>query len=207
MTDPGYQVQDSQRQFDGSIISVRTDTVAMADGRTAQRDVVEHPGAVGVVALDGAGRVLLLRQYRHPVGRHLWELPAGILDVDGEAACAAAARELGEEADVTATDWRVLVDALTSPGMTDEAVRIFLARGIGAVAEADRHDREGEEAGMTVEWVPLADAVERVLAGDVQNAMAVMGLLAAVTASRTDPPYDGLRPASATWAARPGHSG
>lgn len=95
--------------------------------------MVEHPGAVGIVALDDAGRVFLVRQYRHPTRRHLWELPAGLLDVAGEPPLTAAHRELAEEAGLRARDWLVLVDALNSPGMSDEAIRLFLARGIEVI--------------------------------------------------------------------------
>ena len=193
-----YEVRDSRRVHDGHVISLRVDTVAMPGGGEREREVVEHPGAVGIVALDDEGRVLLLRQYRHPVGQHLWELPAGLLDEDGEPARAAAARELHEEAGLQARTWHTLVDTYTSPGMSDEATRVYLARDVSATA--DDHERVDEEADMTVEWVPLADAVRRVLNGDIQNALCVIGLLAAAQAERDD--YSALRPVDAPWPAR-----
>ena len=189
-----HQVEDSETVFEGRIISVRKDQVTMPGDTTSQRDVVVHPGAVGAVALDAQGRVLLVNQYRHPVRRRLDELPAGLLDQPGEPALEAAQRELVEEAGLAADTWHVLVDTLTSPGMTDEAIRIFLARDVRTV---DRDVQEHEEADMTTEWVDLDEAVRRVLAGDIENAMAAVGILAADRA-RADG-FRALRPADAPW--------
>lgn len=197
MSEHEHRVQDSEVVFRGRVISVRKDVVTMPGDTTSQRDVVEHPGAVGVVALDGQGRVLLVTQYRHPVRRRLVELPAGLLDEPGEPALEAAQRELMEEAGLAAETWDVLVDALTSPGMTDEAIRIFLARD---VREVPRDVQEHEELEMTTEWVDLDLAVRRVLAGETENAMAAVGLLAADRASRDG--FTTLRPPDAPWAAR-----
>jgi 8-oxo-dGTP pyrophosphatase MutT (NUDIX family) len=192
-----YAVESSEPAFAGRVISVRKDLVHMPGGTTSQRDVVVHPGAVGVVALDDHDRVLLVNQYRHPVGRHLDELPAGLLDVPGEQHLAAAQRELVEEAGLAAGTWQVLVDALTSPGMTDEAIRLYLARDVRQVG---RDVQEHEEAEMTSGWVSLREAVRRVLAGELENAMACIGVLAAAEALRTG--FIGLRPADAPWPAR-----
>ncbi|MCK9896476.1 NUDIX hydrolase [Frankia sp. AgB32] len=207
MTTPGhrYEVTDSQLGYQGRIIAVRRDLVSMPDGDISQRDVVVHPGAVGVVALDDAGQVVLVHQYRHPVGAPLWELPAGILDVPGEPASTAAARELGEETALRAERFDVLVDVWSSPGMTDEAYRIFLARGLSDVPVAERHVAEHEEADMGVARVDLDEAVARVLRGEITNAMAVIGLLATVR-SRADG-FASLRPTDAPWPGRPAHSG
>ena len=194
-----YQVLDSETVFEGRVISVVKDRVSMPGDTDSQRDVVVHPGAVGVVALDAEGRVLFVQQYRHPVRQRLDELPAGLLDVDGEPSLQAAQRELVEEAGLAADTWHVLVDAYTSPGMTDEAIRIFLARD---VREVERDVQEHEEAEMTTLWQPLDTAVQRVLAGDVQNGMAVMGLLAADRAARDG--FASLRPGDADWPARKG---
>ena len=195
MTAPhDHQVEDSSTVFEGRVISVRTDVVTMPGDTTSQRDVVVHPGAVGVIALDEQGQVLLVNQYRHPVGRRLDELPAGLLDKPGEPALEAAQRELAEEAGLGADTWHVLVDTLTSPGMTDEAIRVFLARGVRVV---DRDVQEHEEAEMTASWVPLEQAVQRVLAGEIENAMAAVGILAADRAARDG--FAGLRPADAPW--------
>jgi len=197
-----YGVESTETVFSGRVFAVRKDQVAMPGGTSSQRDVVVHPGAVGVVALDEHGRVLLVEQYRHPVGRRLVELPAGLLDVDGEPGLAAAKRELGEEAGAGADTWHVLVDALTSPGMTDESIRIYLARD---VHEVERDVQQHEESEMTASWVPLQDTVAQVLAGQIENAMACLGVLAAAEAERRG--FDGLRPAGAPWRARPAAAG
>jgi 8-oxo-dGDP phosphatase len=180
----------------GRVIDVRSDEVVMPDGSTAQRDVVVHPGAVGIIALDHAGRVLLLRQYRHPVGRLLWEPPAGLLDVAGEDPLEAAKRELFEEAHYEAGRWNVLLDAFTSPGMTDEAVRLYLARDLQE-STRPRFDARHEEAGMLIEWMPLDEAVAAALGGELHNPLAVMGVLAASANAREA--FAGLRPADVPW--------
>lgn len=195
-----YPVLSSVDVFrSGRVIDVRSDVVAMPDGSTPTRDVVVHPGAVGIVALDDTERVLLVHQYRHPVQHRLWEPPAGLLDVDGEDPLAAAQRELLEEAHVVAARWDVLLDAFTTPGMTNESVRVYLARDVSA-AEGDRYAGAHEEADMPVRWVPLDEAVDGVLAGRLHNPMAVMGLLATVRARESG--FANLRPANAPWPAR-----
>jgi ADP-ribose pyrophosphatase len=194
-----YEVVTSETVFEGRVIGLRRDIVAMPGGGTSQRDVVVHPGAVGVVALRG-DEVLLVNQYRHPVGRRLDELPAGLLDVPGEPGLLCAQRELKEEAGCAADTWDVLVDVLTSPGMTDESIRIFLARD---VHEVERSVQEHEELEMTSRWVPLADAVRAALDGSLENAACVVGILAAAEAARGG--FTGLRPADAPWRARPTH--
>ena len=189
------------------VISVRQDHLrSPADGAEFVRDVVIHPGAVGVVALDDDERVLLVSQYRHPVGHRLFEVPAGLLDVPDEPYHLAAARELYEEGHVRADEWRVLVDLFTSPGMTTESTRIFLARGLTAVADVDRHVGVHEEADMPVSWAPLADVVDAVLAGRLHNPILVSGVLAAWSA-RYRGGDDALRPADAPWAARDAQAG
>lgn len=192
-----YDVIESAPAFrSGRVIEVRTDTVAMPGGGKAVRDVVVHPGAVGIIALDDRERVLLVQQYRHPVRRMLWEPPAGLLDAAGEHPLDSARRELFEEAHHRAARWDVLVDAFTSPGMCDEAVRIFLARDV-APAAGPRHEGEDEEQDMPVAWVPLDDALEWAVAGRMHNPMAVMGLFATAWARARG--YRGLRPADAPW--------
>ncbi|MGH3322103.1 MAG: NUDIX domain-containing protein [Streptosporangiaceae bacterium] len=190
-----WEVTRTRSRFEGAVFSVRTDTVRMPDGEAVERDLVEHPGAVGVVALDDDDRVLLVRQYRHPPGLMMWEVPAGLRDVDGEQSWATARRELYEEAGCEAREWLTLVDYRSSPGMSDERMRVFLARGIVEVADEDRFVGEHEEKDMPVVWMPLADAVTKVLAGDIHNPTAVTGILAAYTV-RADGFRD-LRPADA----------
>jgi 8-oxo-dGTP pyrophosphatase MutT (NUDIX family) len=198
-----YPVLATESIFTGNVISLHLDRVLMSDGTEAVREVVEHPGAVGVVALDDDGAILLVNQYRHPVRARLDELPAGLLDVDGEPALLAAQRELAEEAAVTASDWHVLVDLYTSPGMSNEAIRLFLARGLAPVPDAERFQPEHEEITLTVHRVSLDDALGRVFAGELTNAAAVAGILA--TAHGVASGWAGLRPADAPWPARPGH--
>ena len=192
-----YQVVETEPVFRGRVVSVRRDIVAMPGGTTSQRDVVEHPGAVGVVAMRD-GQVLLVNQYRHPVGRRLDELPAGLLDVAGEPALQCARRELMEEAGYAADTWHVLADVLTSPGMTDESIRLFLARDLRPV---ERDVQEHEELEMTTRWVPLEAAVQAVLAGEIENAACIVGVLSADAAARRD--FADLRPADAPWRASP----
>jgi 8-oxo-dGDP phosphatase len=196
-TPTSYEVRASETLLrTGRVIDVRSDAVVLPDGSTATRDVVVHPGAVGIIALDDDGRVLLVQQYRHTVRQLLWEPPAGLLDEPGEDPLVAAQRELFEEAHHRARRWDVLADAFTSPGMTDEAIRIYLARSVRP-AEEPRYEATDEERDMPVRWVALADAVDGIFAGRLHNPMAVMGLLAADRARERG--FDGLRPADAPW--------
>ncbi|MFI0371719.1 NUDIX domain-containing protein [Actinomadura sp. 1N219] len=194
-----WTVVERTEVFRGRAFGVRQDRVEMPRGdgtEVVTRDVVAHLGSVGVLALDDDDRVLLLRQYRHPVSRQLWEAPAGLRDVDGEPLRKLAERELLEEAGYRADRWDTLLDVFTSPGMTDERVRIFLARGLAEVPAAEiDFERVHEEADMPVVWVPLDEAVRKVLAGEVRNAIACMGVLAAHAARASG--FAGLRPADA----------
>jgi 8-oxo-dGDP phosphatase len=174
-----YEVLASETVYEGRVISLRRDTVAMPGGGDSVREVVAHPGAVAVVALDAEDRVVLLRQYRHPIGAHLWELPAGLRDADGEPPLETARRELAEETQLAAQRWSLLTTSYSSPGFCDEQVLVYLAEDL---SDADRPEGfvvEHEELDMAVERVPLADAVQRVFDGDIRNATAVIGLLAA----------------------------
>ncbi|SFF88622.1 ADP-ribose pyrophosphatase [Actinacidiphila alni] len=201
-TQEEWRVSATATPFTGKKTSVRSDEVVMPDGTTAVRDYQVHPGSVAVLALDEAGRVLVLRQYRHPVRHKLWEIPAGLLDIPGENPLHAAQRELYEEAHVKAEEWRVLTDVYTSPGGSDEAVRIFLARGVSE-AEGERFAVAEEEADMELARVPLAEVVAGVLAGDLHNNCLVVGVLALQAALAADGGLDALRPAEAAWPARP----
>jgi ADP-ribose pyrophosphatase len=196
-----WAVVSSDRVYTGRIMGLRVDEVRMPGGGTAIRQVVEHPGAVAVVALDDEGRVVLIRQYRHPVGGWLVELPAGLLDVPGEPAFETARRELVEETGLRARTWHVLVDLRTSPGLSEEAVRVYLARDVSPVSDEDRHVGVDEETDLGVHLVPLDDAVASVFTGDIENSLAVSGLLAAAYAR--DRGWATLRPADVPWPARP----
>jgi 8-oxo-dGDP phosphatase len=178
-----WPVTASEVDVRGRIVTLRTDTVRMPDGELAMREVVEHPGAVAVVALADDDRVLMIRQYRHPPGAMLWELPAGLRDVAGEPLVQTAQRELLEEAGCHARDWSVLTDIYTSPGISTERLRIFLARDLTVVPEAERgYVPEHEEAYLTVEWVPLEEAVRLALGGYLHNGVAILGILSAYAA-------------------------
>jgi len=194
--DERWQVLDSDLRTRSHVVALRTDLVLMPDGTSAERDVVVHPGAVGIVALDDDDRVLMIRQYRHPVARMLWEIPAGLRDVEGEPISVTAERELLEETGYRARDWRVLVDYFSSPGMTNERLRVYLARGLSEIGHAERgFVPEHEEAHLLLAWVPLDRAVELFLAGDLHNGVAAVGILSAYAARRDG--FAGLRPVDA----------
>lgn len=197
-------VLTSHLVHDGMISDVRKDVVDLGDAGTVTREFLDHPGAVVVVALrdiDGVDHVCLIRQYRHPVRTTEWELPAGLLDVEGEAPLPAAVRELEEEADLAAARWDWLLDFYSSPGGSTEALRVFLARDVRDT-DGDGFAREGEEAGMTALWVPLDDAYEAVLAGHLHNPGAVVGIMAAWGARARG--WSTLRPPEAPWPWLPG---
>jgi 8-oxo-dGDP phosphatase len=180
----------------GRLVTVRTDKVRMPDDELAERDVVIHPGAVAVLVLDDAQQVLLIRQYRHPVERLLWEIPAGLRDVSGESPWATARRELLEEAGYRARDWRVLADYYTSPGFSTERLRVFLARDLEFVPESERDFvPEAEETQLVPAWLPLDEAVRKVLAGELHNGVAALAILAGYAARSEG--YERLRPADA----------
>lgn len=174
-----YSVRSSQERFRGGIFTVVSDEVSMPDGGTATRDVLRHPGAVVVVPLDAEKKVLLIGQYRHAVGRPLWELPAGLLDVPGEDPQLAGERELAEEAGLRGARWRQLCEFYPSPGYSNELVRVFLAQDLTELPADERRARRYEEFDLTYRWVSLAEAVGMVTSRLIVNGSAVVGLLAA----------------------------
>jgi ADP-ribose pyrophosphatase len=190
-------VNERDVAFKGRIWDVVTEHVRLAEDAVVARDVIRHPGAVAIVAFREPGEVLLVRQYRHPVGRELWEPPAGLLDVAGEDPLAAAKRELHEEADATAETWDVLVDFFTSPGGSSEAIRIYLAREISEVPRADRFVREAEEKDMIRRWVPVDDVLAGIASGTLQSPTLLMGIFALDAALRAE--FATLRSADAPW--------
>jgi 8-oxo-dGTP pyrophosphatase MutT (NUDIX family) len=169
-------VLDTELVYSGHVWDVRSDTVAYGDGQIV-RQYVDHPGAAAVVALDEQDRVLLIQQYRHPIRHRDWEIPAGLLDVDGETPLETAQRELAEEVDLVASSWEPLVSIFTTPGGNDEVVHLFLARGLAPAGAV--HAREDEEADIRLEWLPLADAIAGVFAGRLRNGIMAVGVLAA----------------------------
>ena len=182
----------------GYVWDVVSERFAYGDGEIT-REFVDHTGAVAVLAVDEAERILLIRQYRHPVRMRDWELPAGLLDAPGEAALAAAQRELAEEADLEAREWWVLQDFFTTPGGNNESIRVFLARGIASTGET--FAREAEEADIEMCWVPLDEAFDAVREGRLHNPSTVIAVYAA-HASRAAG-WAGLRAADAPWPTRP----
>jgi 8-oxo-dGTP pyrophosphatase MutT (NUDIX family) len=197
VADHVFETISSEILHSGKIFALRKDQVRMPGGKVVAREVVEHFGAVAIVAMDDDGRIPMVYQYRHPFGRRLWELPAGLLDVHGEAPHLTAARELREEVGLEATTWQVLLDLDSTPGFSDESVRIFLATGLTDVGRPEAHD---EEADMTVQWYPLAEAVRRVFSGEIVNSLAAGGILAAhaVGEGIAEP-----RPVDTPWTDRP----
>lgn len=166
------------RVYEGRIWDVVRDEVELAPGQRVERDYVAHPGAVAIVAVDAQERVVLVQQYRHPVRRELWEVPAGLLDVPGEDPLAAAQRELWEEADLRAEQWEHLIDYYTTPGGSDEKLQVFLARDLQEVPAAERFERRDEEQHMEIRFIPVREALESVLSGGMMNPSTVVGILA-----------------------------
>ncbi len=162
--------------FNGSIISLTLDTVELENGRTAVREVVHHNGGAAIVALNANGEVALVRQYRHAAGRELIELPAGKVE-QGEAPLATAARELQEEAGLTANALREFGSILPTCAFCTEVIYIFLATGLHtAPCQLD------EDEFLDVLWLPLQQAVDMVLDGQICDAKTVSGLLRAKAA-------------------------
>ncbi|WP_407703413.1 NUDIX domain-containing protein [Streptomyces triticirhizae] len=196
-----WPVTATKTPFTGNKTSVRTDEVQLPDGSRVHRDYQVHPGSVAVLALDERERAVVIEQYRHPVRHKLWEIPAGLLDVPGENPLHAAQRELYEEAHVKAENWRVLTDVYTTPGGSDEAVRVFLARELSE-AEGERYEVFAEEADMRIARVPVAELARGVLDGRLHNTCLALGVLA-YQAAVSGEGLEALRPADAPWPARP----
>lgn len=191
--DAPRRVLRQEVQFTGRVWDVVTDEVDLGAGGIVHRDYVRHTGAVAVMALNERGEVFLVRQYRHPVGRELWEPPAGLLDVAGEPAVEGAKRELWEEADLRAATWHTLADFFTTPGGVSERIRVFLARDLTEVPEPERFTREAEELDMEGRWVPLTELLEAIQAGRVGGPTTTVGAYALDAAIRSG--FATLRPA------------
>jgi len=185
----------------GQVATFAQDRVRTPDGGEMTREYLRHPGAVGVIALDDAERVVLVRQYRHPVRHRLSEPPAGLLDHAGEDPLVAAQRELAEEVGLSAGRWNVLVDLFSTPGIIAEGLRIYLARDLATADRPDGFTAEGEEAEMDTVWASLDDLLDAVLDGRLHNPTMVSGVLAAGTARLRDG-FATLRAGDAPWPAR-----
>ena len=170
-----FDVTKSDVVFEGRIWNVLRETFDYPTG-SLTREFVAHTGAVAVVATDDSGRVLMISQYRHPVREVLWEIPAGLCDVDGEPRIETARRELLEETGYVAETVEPLIEFYTTPGGNDEKISIFLSQGLRVVGHD--LDLEGEEIDMTVHWVPLNEAVQSILASKVKSPAAQVGLMA-----------------------------
>lgn len=190
-------VQERRQRFDGAKWDVVTDRVELDADTVVDRDVVLHPGAVGIVALDDLDRVVLVRQYRHPVASLLWEIPAGLLDDPDESPWQTAVRELVEETGLRAEHWDTVVDLYSSPGMSSETLRVFLARGLSEVSPDERPAPRDEERDMVVTRVALDALVEQIGRGQLHNALAVAGILSTERARQRG--WRGLRPPDDPW--------
>jgi len=188
----------SEVVYRGRVWDVREEAFDYGGG-SLSRHFQDHPGAVAILALDADDRVLLIQQYRHPVRLREWEIPAGLLDVAGEDPLEAAKRELAEEADLLAEQWSLLADYLSSPGGSNEAIRIYLARGVSATDST--FAREGEEADMVHAWRPFDEVVDAVRDGRIQNSIVSIAMLSA--AFERSRGWSGLRDASAPWPRHP----
>ena len=169
-------IVSTELDFTGRVWNVRRD-VFEYNGHELTRDYVDHPGAVAVLVMDDDDRVLLIQQYRHPVRSRDWEIPAGLLDIEGEDPLIAGKRELAEEVDLVASDWSRLVTFNSSPGGSNEVITVFLARGISATPSS--YHRAEEEADIVVRWVPIDEIVAGVLASDLKNSILAIAVLAA----------------------------
>lgn len=169
-------IVEGETVFEGRVFDVNRETARFGGG-TMVREYSVHQGAVAVLAIDDQDRVLLINQYRHPVRRRLWEIPAGLLDVEGENPLAAAKRELAEEADLEADEWSEPLSYFPSPGQSDEVLTLFEARGLRPAAGS--YERTDEEAEIVVRWVTLDEALEAAFAGRIGNAALLIALLAA----------------------------
>jgi 8-oxo-dGDP phosphatase len=193
----GFAVHGSEDVHVGRVLALRTDEVEMPGGRLATREITEHLGAVAIAAMDPDGRLMMVYQYRHAVGRRLWELPAGLLDAPDEDPLVTAQRELAEEAGLAAAEWSVLVDVCPSPGFSDESVRVYLARGVSEVGRP-HSDADDEEADLQTRWVSLPVAVRMVLDGKIVNGVTAAAVLAAHALAGGPG-----RPVDAPWPDRP----
>ena len=197
-----WEVRKRVELGEGRVSTFVDETITTPSGEVITRQYLTHPGAVAVVCWDEEhDTIAVVRQYRHPVRYELVEIPAGLLDMDGEDHVAAARRELAQEAEQAAGLWNVLVHIATAPAACEESLRIYLARDPRDASRPDGFVLEGEEAHMRSEWVPRADLVAAVLAGQCQSPTLVAGILALETA-RLSGRIDQLRPADAPWTIR-----
>ncbi|WP_122820962.1 NUDIX domain-containing protein [Varibaculum vaginae] len=208
-----FPVEDHQLIYQGKVFDFVTDSVRLhRDEEVVQRDYLSHPGAVAIAAVrpvagaDSSSReisdweILLVRQYRHPVRAFLWEIPAGLLDHQGEDRLGAAKRELWEEANLTAENWKVLVDFFTSPGSSSEHLRVYLARKVSS-ASGKCFEASEEERDMITAWFSLEQARDALLAGKIHNPSAMAAILSVIESLRKG--WRGLRDVDVPFAPDP----
>ncbi|HWH25166.1 MAG TPA: NUDIX hydrolase [Pseudolysinimonas sp.] len=170
-------VTERETVFTGRVWNVVRESATFHDD-TIVREYTEHPGAVAVLVFDEHDRVLLINQYRHPIGTRDWEIPAGLLDVEGEEPLLAAQRELAEETDLIAEEWSAPMRIAPSPGGSSEVIHLFEARGLRAAPTV--HERTDEEAEIELLWVTLDEARAAVLEGRVANGILIIAILSAL---------------------------
>lgn len=192
------EIIESDVVFGGRVWDIRRDRFVL-EGAEITREYMDHTGAVAVLALDERERVLLIQQYRHPIRMRDWELPAGLLDIRGESPLVAAQRELAEEVDLVAETWDLLTEFMTSPGGSNEMLRVYLARGVSPAPTV--FARTEEEAGIEQRWVPLDEVVDSVLSRDLQNSILAIAALSAAAAR--DRGWSTLGDANAPWPRHP----
>ncbi|QNE48389.1 NUDIX hydrolase [Glaciihabitans sp. INWT7] len=195
-------VVSSEVVYAGIVWDIRRDMFEYGDtvpAETITREYVDHTGAVAILALDDQDRVLLIKQYRHPVGAREWEIPAGLLDIDGESPVLGAQRELAEEADVVASEWNLLSDFYSTPGGSNEAIRIYLARGLSDARSV--FERTDEESDIEKRWVPLDEVVAAVLGRTVGNSILSIAVLTAQVSRAAG--WASLGAADAPWSRHP----
>lgn len=210
MTSPADQpmawdVASSEVLAHGRVCNFVQQTVVPPRGEPFSRQFISHPGAVGIIAIDDQDRVAVVNQYRHPVGLELVEPPAGLLDVEGEDFLLAAQRELAEEVQLQAAQWRILVDVCTSPGGSEESARVYLASELSPAQHPEGFVLEDEEAHMSMSWVPFEELVDGVLQGRLQSPLLVAGIMA-LAAARGTGRLEQLRQPDAPWPVRDVHA-
>jgi len=174
------QVVETEIVHSGRYLEFRVDTIERADGSRGTRDVVGHPGAVAVLALDARGRLLLVRQWRIPAGQALLEIPAGTLDIeDGvtEDPDVAVRRELEEETGHRAATWRKLASFWTAPGFASELMHLYLATGLDGVADDDDRLAPDEDERLELSRATLDEALGLVDTGVIGDAKTILGIL------------------------------
>jgi len=176
-----YAERVARQIYSGRIVDLRVERVTLPNGTAVELELIHHAGASAVVAVDDAGGVVLIRQYRHAAGGYIWELPAGVLDSPSEPPEQCARRELREETGLEARDVVHLGTIFTTPGFCDERIHLFLARGLVAGGHAHEHD----EVIAEIAHRPLAEALDMIRRGDIVDGKTIAGLHLAAAALAT----------------------